>query len=105
MRLLVFCGRRGIERFDMLPGWNIWVPAYGRERQAQIIQHFHDEPQAALAVGPQMATGWRAPADTVILFDHSWPFPMDHAYSIQAIGRRGLTLDEIDTLDFKGKIK
>jgi hypothetical protein len=88
MRLLVYCGtRKAIERFDMDPDWEIAVPAY-KERLTDIIKKFQDNPNAKLAVqGNFMIHGWRAPADTVVLFDKSWPYALDSGESIQAAAR------------------
>ncbi len=90
MRLLVFCGtRKAIERFDMEPDWEIAVPAY-KEQLPEIMKRFCDNPNAKLAVqGKFMIYGWRTPKDTVVLFDHSWPYEMNSAESLQAVARVG----------------
>jgi len=94
MHLLVFCGtRKAIERFDMQPDWFILVPQYPQEQRAQTIKDFCEMPGGKMAVlGPSFAIGWRAPADTAVLFDPSWKYGPDSAESIQAVARVGINL-------------
>lgn len=88
MRLLVFCGtRKSIERFDMAPDWKVIVSAYPPFMRQKMVQDFCDTPGAKLAVDRSMLHGWRAPADTVVLFDTSWPYRRDDPESIQAAAR------------------
>lgn len=90
MRLLVFCGtRKAIERFDMDPLWVVIVAQYPPEQRAQMIKEFCDTPEAKLAVDRSMLFGWRAPADTAVLFDPSWPYHAGSAESLQAVARVG----------------
>jgi len=90
MRLLVFCGQRSaIERFDMA-GWPIIVGQYPPAQRSKILAAFKADPNGRLAVDRCMTTGWRAPHDTFILFDPSWPFPKDSPYTIQAVARRDI---------------
>lgn len=94
MHLLVYCGtRKAIERFDMQPDWFILVPQYPPAQRQQIIKDFCEMPGGKMAVlGKGFALGWRAPADTAVLFDPSWPYPMDSGESIQACARVGINL-------------
>jgi hypothetical protein len=88
MRLLVYCGTRAaIEKFDMA-GWPLLVPQYPPEQRQKIIEEFRSTLNAKLAVlGKAFIIGWRAPADTAVLFDASWPYGPDQAESIQAAAR------------------
>jgi hypothetical protein len=89
MRLLVFCGtRKAIEKFDMA-GWLVLVPQYPPEQRQQIINEFCSTLNCRLAVLGKGYTllGWRAPADTAVLFDPSWPYGPDQPESIQAAAR------------------
>jgi len=75
-RILVFCGdRTAIERFDMLPDWQVIVGRYTAAQKARILLNFRANRNAKLAVDRSMITGWRAPADTIVLFDPSWKHP------------------------------
>lgn len=87
-RLLVFCGtRKAIERFD-LAGWLVIVPEYPMKQRQALIGEFCSTPDCRLAVlGKSFAIGWRAPADTLVLFDPSWPYGPDAPESIQAVAR------------------
>lgn len=88
MRLLVFCGtRKAIERFDMEPDWLIIVNIFPPVQRQQIVKAFREMPDAKMAVDRSMLHGWRAPVDTVVLFDKSWPYAPDSAESIQAAAR------------------
>lgn len=88
MRLLVFCGsRKAIERFDMNPEWDIIVSIYPAKQREETLLAFRTIPGAKLAVDRSMILGWRAPDDTVVLFDKSWPYDPKSAESIQAAAR------------------
>lgn len=90
MRLLVFCGtRKAIERFDAAPDWLIIVNLFPMEQSQQTVEAFRGTPNAKMAVDRSMIRGWRAPNDTVVLFDRSWPYAPDSAESIQAAARVG----------------
>jgi hypothetical protein len=88
MRMLVYCGSRAaIEKFDMA-GWLLLVSQYPAAQRQEIINEFCSTPNARMAVlGPAFAFGWRAPADTAVLFDPSWPFAPDSPENIQAVAR------------------
>jgi hypothetical protein len=103
MRLLVFCGtRKTIERFDMEPGWLILVPQYPPAQRQQILTEFCSTPDSRLAIqGTFMIHGWRAPSDTVVLFDTTWPYGRDAAESIQAAAR----VAHFPEWDIRGKTK
>ena len=89
MRLLVFCGNRAaIEKFDMA-GWPILVPIFGAEQRKEVMRAFYNDPDGKLAVlGKFMITGWRAPEDSMVLFDSSWPYGPDSPEWRQAAARR-----------------
>jgi hypothetical protein len=88
MRLLVFCGTRAaIERFDMLPDWQVIVAIYPTEQKKEMLKAFWKNPDAKLAVDHSMILGWNFPADTIPLFDASWRYAPDAPESIQAVAR------------------
>jgi hypothetical protein len=87
MRLLVFCGtREAINRFDAV-GWPIIVGIYSSVQRQEIVEAFRADPNGRLAVTRCMLAGWRAPADTFVLFDPSWPYGPNSPESIQAVSR------------------
>jgi aspartate/methionine/tyrosine aminotransferase len=88
MRLLVFCGSRAaIQRFDMDPDWAVIVMQYPLAQRQEIVNQFCATPGAKLAVDKCMLHGWRAPDDTAVLFDPSWPWHAGSAESLQAVAR------------------
>lgn len=88
MRLLVFCGtRKALERFAADPEWKAVRPNL-RDAMPEIVKWFHATPNAKMAMqGRAMLHGWRAPADTQILFDVSWSYGPDSAEWLQAASR------------------
>jgi hypothetical protein len=87
MRLLVFCGsRKAIEKFDMA-GWLVLVGAYTSEHRQQILAEFAADPNCRLAADRSAIFGWRAPDNTVVLFDPSWKYSPDSPETYQAVAR------------------
>lgn len=74
MKLLVFAGTRdAIHRYAMSDDWEIILPQYPSAQRQEILKKWVENPQGKLAVlGKSILTGWRAPADTQVLFDPSW---------------------------------
>lgn len=88
MRLLVFCGtRKAIERFSIERDWLIIVSIYPLAARQQTLKIFSERSDGKLAVDRSMLHGWRAPPNTVVLFDASWPFAPGSPESIQAAAR------------------
>jgi hypothetical protein len=71
-----------------MAGWLLLVPQYPPVQRQETIERFCSVPDARMAVlGKGFAIGWRAPADTAVLFDPSWPFAPDSPENIQAVAR------------------
>lgn len=88
MRLLVFCGtREAFAKFDRA-GWLALSPEHTPGQREKTFLDFRSIPDAKMvALGRAFALGWRAPVDTAVLFDPSWPFNLSDPESIQAAAR------------------
>lgn len=93
MRILVFCRTRDyMIKYDM-DGWLVLANVFTAAQRQETVQKFRDDPNARMVSDRSGAQGWRAPADTFILFDASWDCPMSHPISVQALMRRGFDGD------------
>lgn len=88
MRLLVFCATRdALAKFDMQPDWSVCAAILPYEERGKLVAAFQADENAKMAVDRSMSQGWRAPANTFILFDPSWPYAMNAPETIQATMR------------------
>ena len=75
MRLLVFCGtKEAMQRYAADPKWQCLPPETTMAERYAAIERFKSAEGACLVVNRALVTGWRAPADTQVLFDPSWPW-------------------------------
>ncbi len=99
MRLLVFCGTRAaLNWYAEQLGWIAADNSWTIEQRANAVEWFRRNESANLAVSTAFLHGWRAPADTQVLFDPSWRWGPDSPEWKQAAARRDLRLDLQDVL-------
>jgi superfamily II DNA or RNA helicase len=94
-RILIFAGNRAaLERYDMakVP---ILTYQHPPEVRRKIFAKFCADRDGQLVVTARIGTeGFKVPYDTFLVFDSSWPYPADHPYTVQALGRVSLRRKE-----------
>ena len=84
MRLLIFVGTVEAQTRYLEAGF-VGINLAGG------VKRFFDDPDAKAVAPRHWCTGWRAPADTLIAFDPSWPFERHAPETYQACMRVGNT--------------
>lgn len=92
LKLVVFVGnRKALERWDMVEGTTVLLPAHPSGERVAIINAFNAAESGILviyATASFMAAGYHViDENTMVVFDTSWPYAPNDPITIQAKAR------------------